>query len=343
MQLKNSVSQTNHNSKKFKRLFKRFYQSPFYWTATVVYLKSNNIKKLLHNKDGFVVIYLKELELADDSAETHVLLSEKRTCFGTKYPFKIFPEKQLRNITFDSVTIFYGGNGSGKTTLLNIISEKINAIRHSEYNKSAFFEKYTDLCEIYGEDIPQNSQMLSSDDVFDYVMNMRYLNSNVDFHREELFKGYGLQMRKAGTEEGYINLQGLDDYDRWKEVHAVISKTQSQFVKERLAKNVDMFSNGETAMRYFTEHIDRDAIYLLDEPENSLSIKLQIDLAKYISDSARYFGCQFIISTHSPILLSIEGAKIYDLDSKPVTTKEWTELENVRAYYNFFKEHEGKF
>lgn len=289
------------------------------------------------------MIYLKELELASDRAETAVIFGEKRTCFGTMYPFKIFPEKQLQYIEFAPVTIFYGGNGSGKTTLLNIISEKINAIRHSEYNKSAFFEKYTDLCQIYGDEIPQNSQTLSSDDVFDYVMNMRYLNSNVDFHREELFRGYGLQMKKMGEEEGYIQLHGLDDYDRWKEVYSVLSKNQSQFVKERLAKNVDMFSNGETAMRYFTEHIDRDAIYLLDEPENSLSIKYQIDLAKYISDSARHFGCQFIISTHSPILLSIEQAKIYDLDSRPVSTKEWTELENVRAYYDFFKEHEDKF
>lgn len=289
------------------------------------------------------MIYLKKLKLASDQAETSVIISEKRTCFGTMYPFKIFPIKKLEYLEFEPVTIFYGGNGSGKTTLLNIISEKINAIRHSEYNKSAFFEKYTELCRIYGDEIPQSSQILSSDDVFDYVMNMRYLNSNVDFHREELFRGYGLQMQKAVNEEGYINLHGLDDYDRWKEVHAVLSKTQSQFVKERLAKNVDMFSNGETAMRYFTEHIDKNAIYLLDEPENSLSIKFQIDLAKYISDSARYFGCQFIISTHSPILLSIEQAKIYDLDSYPVTTKIWSELENVRAYYDFFKQHETEF
>lgn len=292
------------------------------------------------------MIYLKKIQLASDQAETNVILSEKRTCFGTMYPFKIFPEKKLEYLEFEPVTIFYGGNGSGKTTLLNIISEKINAIRHSEYNKSAFFEKYTNLCRIYGEEIPQNSQILSSDDVFDYVMNMRYLNENVDFHREELFRGYGLHHMRAMYEgEGYTNLHGLDDYDRWKDVQDALSKkkSQSQFVKERLAKNVDMFSNGETAMRYFTEHIDRDAIYLLDEPENSLSIKFQIDLAKYISDSARYFGCQFIISTHSPILLSIEQAQIYDLDSYPVTTKVWTKLENVRAYYNFFKQHENKF
>lgn len=289
------------------------------------------------------MVYLKRLKLASESDEMRVILSEKRTCFGSMYPFKIFSQKQLGSIEFEPVTIFYGGNGSGKTTLLNVISEKINAIRHSEYNKSAFFEKYAELCKIYTSSIPINSQILSSDDVFDYVMNMRYLNNNVDFSREELFKDYGLQKRRAEKEEGYINLHGFDDYERWKEVHGVLSKTQSKFVKERLSKNVDVFSNGETAMRYFLEHIDKDAIYLLDEPENSLSIKFQIDLAKYISDSARHFGCQFIISTHSPILLSIDGAQIYDLDSFPVVTKEWTELENVRAYYNFFKEHENKF
>lgn len=291
------------------------------------------------------MIYLKRFRLASEDEEVQEMTLEKRTCFGTIYPFKIFPQKQLEIIDFEPVTIIYGGNGSGKTTLLNVIADKIGAIRHSEYNKSAFFERYTNICRIYADRIPQNSQMLSSDDVFDYVMNMRYLNSNVDYHREELFKGYGLLRERTVNEEGYRHLHGLDDYDRWKEANDTISrtKTQSQFVRERLAKNVDMFSNGETAMRYFTEHIDRDAIYLLDEPENSLSIKFQIDLAKYISDSARFYNCQFIISTHSPILLSIKQAKIYDLDSCPVSAKEWTKLENVRAYYDFFKEHEREF
>ena len=289
------------------------------------------------------MIYLEQLELTPSSEETRVIMNQKRTCFNTMYPFKIFPLKQLKYVDFSPITIFYGGNGSGKTTLLNIIAEKIGAIRHSQYNKSPFFEEYVSLCDVYGREIPKNSQILSSDDVFDYVMNMRYLNENVDFHREELFKGYGLHNRKAANDESYLQLHGMDDYDRWKEVLDALSKTQSKFVKERLAKNVDMFSNGETAMRYFTEHIDRDAIYLLDEPENSLSISFQLDLAKYINDSARHFGCQFIISTHSPILLSLEGAKIYDLDSMPVTTREWTELDNVKKYYEFFKEHEWEF
>ena len=116
-----------------------------------------------------------------------------------------------------------------------------------------------------------------------------------------------------------------------------------QFVKENVRKNIIGKSNGETALDYFYTNIEEPGLYLLDEPENSLSIKFQLDLAKYISDSARHFGCQFIISTHSPILLSLEGAKIYDLDEEIVDVKHWTELKNVRSYYEFFKKHEDEF
>ena len=104
-------------------------------------------------------------------------------------------------------------------------------------------------------------------------------------------------------------------------------------------RNVDMFSNGESAMKYFVDHITENALYRLDEPENSLSISLQQELCKYIVDSARHFGCQFVMSTHSPVLLSMKDAVIYDLDSDPVTVKPWTELENVRRYFDFFEEH----
>ena len=84
-------------------------------------------------------------------------------------------------------------------------------------------------------------------------------------------------------------------------------------------------------------------VYLLDEPENSLSPARQQELLKFLEDSARFFGCQFIIATHSPFLLSMRGAKIYDMDEETVDVKRWTELENVRIYYEFFKKYEREF
>lgn len=119
--------------------------------------------------------------------------------------------------------------------------------------------------------------------------------------------------------------------------------TQSEFVNNRLMRNVNVQSNGETAMRYYVERINENALYLIDEPENSLSVQLQLELQEYIYSSARYYGCQFVISTHSPFFLSIPKAKIYDLDSFPVQTRNWTELENVRTYYQFLKDHQKEF
>ncbi|MBP3886231.1 MAG: AAA family ATPase, partial [Cellulosilyticum sp.] len=80
-----------------------------------------------------------------------------------------------------------------------------------------------------------------------------------------------------------------------------------------------------------------------DEPENSLSPQKQLELAHFIEESARFFGCQFIISTHSPFFLAMKDAKIYDLDEMPVQVKKWTQLESVRFYYDFFKERESEF
>ena len=54
-------------------------------------------------------------------------------------------------------------------------------------------------------------------------------------------------------------------------------------------------------------------------------------------------GCQFVIATHSPFVLAIRGAKIYDLDADPVDVKKWTELPNVRVYYDFFANHRAAF
>lgn len=85
------------------------------------------------------------------------------------------------------------------------------------------------------------------------------------------------------------------------------------------------------------------SIVLLDEPENSLSAKWQMELVRYIIGAVRAFRCQFVIATHSPFLLSIPGAKIYDLDQMPIKTEQWYNLENVRCYYQLFEDNKHHF
>ena len=138
-------------------------------------------------------------------------------------------------------------------------------------------------------------------------------------------------------------MNSLDDYEQLKRVNKARSKTQSQFVRSELMDNIREYSNGESAFLYFSEKITENALFLLDEPENSLSPVKQQELVQFLENAVRFFGCQFVISTHSPFLLSMKGARIYDLDEDPVDVKKWTQLENVRAYYQFFKEHEDEF
>ena len=283
------------------------------------------------------MIYLRNFSFPSEDREYNFILDEKRTCFDTFYPFKILSKNDFTEIDFEPVTILYGGNGSGKSTALNVIAEKIEASRDTIFNKSNFFKDYVDMCDMYEVKAAEIKRIITSDDVFDYILNLRNLNEGIDNKRENLFGDY-LDAKYSG-----FKMKSLEDYEELKKVNSARSKTMSKFIRKNLMSNVRLYSNGESAYRYFIEKITENGLYILDEPENSLSPKRQIELMSFIEDSARFFGCQFIISTHSPFLLAIKGAKIYDLDESPVSVKPWTSLENVRTYYEFFKSHDSEF
>ncbi|HKM21655.1 MAG TPA: AAA family ATPase [Lachnospiraceae bacterium] len=105
----------------------------------------------------------------------------------------------------------------------------------------------------------------------------------------------------------------------------------------------EKYSNGETSLQYLEEYLAPDALYLLDEPEVSLSPQNQVKLAQEINQMARFLNCQFIIATHSPFMLGTLNAKIYNLDVTDYDVQEWNELENVRYFYEFFKKRENEF
>ena len=284
------------------------------------------------------MIYLSQFEFPHIETEYAFLHEVKHTCYDTVYPFQVLSRHQMREIEFAPVTIFYGGNGSGKTTALNVIAEKLHLQRDTLYNRSNFFENYTKLCRFTtAQQIPNHSRMITSDDVFDFILNLRSLNEGIDHKREDLFDEY------LDAKYSHFQMRSLDDYEQLKKVNTARSKSQSKYVRENVMNNVRTHSNGESAFLYFTEKIQERGLYLLDEPENSLSPEKQQELLQFLEDSVRFFGCQFVIATHSPFLLSMREAKIYDLDEDIVDVKHWTELKNVRSYYEFFKKHEDEF
>ncbi len=247
------------------------------------------------------------------------------------YPFRVLSKNQLERIELEDITILYGGNGSGKSTALNVVAEKLKVNRDSMFNKTIYFDDFVNMCKIdYLEDIPKSSRIVTSDDVFDFMLDIRSLNEGVTGRRKEVQD----EFLKAKYSD--FKLKTMSDYDELKKVTMARTKSQTKYVNSEVMKTIETRSNGENAFKYFIEKVEENGFYILDEPENSLSPQMQIELKSYIENSARFFGCQFLISTHSPFLLSIKNSRIYDLDASPVRVRKWTELENVKIYYDFF-------
>ena len=293
--------------------------------------------------------YLDAFRLPTEEDEAGFLLrfppKLEMTCYdqNNAYPFKIFPQKRLERLTFEPITVFCGGNGSGKSTLLNVIAEKLQLPRKTPFNYMPLYEDYLRMCRAelrIGNSVPKESRIITSDAVFDYMLDLRAMNEGIDLRRNEIFADYD----RINDPNSHFQLSSMEDFEEYREFHRARRETKSAYTRRRMPeKELRGRSNGESAFAYFTAQIGEHALFLLDEPENSLSAELQKKLADFLVESMRFYECQFIIATHSPFLLGMKDVKIYDLDAAPAAERRWTELPMVKTYYDFFREHQKEF
>lgn len=264
------------------------------------------------------MIYIKTFKLSNRKMKNYNI-----------YPFNILKNKEPDIFVFDNITVLYGNNGSGKSTILNIIANKLN-LKGKEKGTSSYFEEFITECEYrLGEyengrkiiKIPENSRYIKSEEILYEIRKIEQENV--------LKEGYVANLVRNGME-----------VEKAKES---VNTVAGQVQLERFKFAQDKYSNGETTLQILEDNIEPDNLYLLDEPEVSLSPQNQVQLAQKINEMARYLGIQFIIATHSPFMLGILNAKIYNLDTKEYEVQKWSELENVRYFYNFFKEREKEF
>lgn len=311
------------------------------------------------------MIYLKQFELPSQRMEEEALrtisgLQQRRygeQYFESYYPFGIFPEIEMRVIDFEDITILHGNNGSGKSTILNAITVKLHASRNSIYNSSRYMDLFLQYCHYQtdmrwtGEefdytgkragrhDIAATTHVITSDDIFKAMLHGRMQNEQIRFKAEMLVEKV-FEVKRGGEtfRPKHLNFERGENVSRFKEAVEINRLSGTKYIREKLGREQRGFSNGETGLMYISEMLSEEGLYILDEPENSLSAELQIKLAELILYMVRYNNCQAIVSTHSPFLLSLQGAKIYNLDSCPANVCKFSELESMKHYIELFKQ-----
>lgn len=302
------------------------------------------------------MVYLEKFSFP--SLDENVIDHRNGSYFDDVYPFHINDQMGLYAIDFEPITIVCGSNGSGKSTILNVIAQKLCADRLSMFNSSHYFKEFVDRCDyissknLAGEtmyngyrapqkyDISKITTVLTSDDIF-HLMQERRLSNDMKLHKSEF-----LQLDYSCPEPlpRHLNFEtgcNVDRYQRGAKVRG--ARNFSQYLTQTLGRLERGFSNGETALMKLSEVLETPGIYILDEPENSMSCEFQLKLKNLIEYLARQGKCQFIISTHSPFLLSLFGAKIYNLDTMPVGVCRWWEVDSMRHYFNLFESERDKF
>jgi predicted ATPase len=146
----------------------------------------------------------------------------------------------------------------------------------------------------------------------------------------------------------YIEVEWREDIVPGSFFSSQIFRNFAQLVDEWEADNpgqIDYFggksliaqSHGQSIMSFFKSRYKIKGLYLLDEPETALSPKSQLELLKLLRELGSLGHAQFIIATHSPILLACPGSVIYSFDHTPVKTIQYEDTEYYRIYKTFME------
>jgi predicted ATPase len=240
----------------------------------------------------------------------------------TDFPFTlpIFAAFEALSFTHP-VTFFVGENGCGKSTLLEIIGA---GLRLSSLGQTA---------------IDQHPLMATAREA---VRAFRFVRSHPIKHgfyfRADDVTGFlqSVQQNDRAHQEIAAELASTVP-EGWGRTRAVgMAEAQSAALKSRYGNDPFARSHGELYLDLFRSRITAPGLYLMDEPETPLSPTSQLALIALIQQAVDR-GSQFIIATHSPILMALPGAEILDINTSPPLAVNWEEVEHValtKAFLN---------
>jgi len=238
------------------------------------------------------------------------------------FPYSIAAVRSLDVLEIDQrITFFVGANGSGKSTVLEAIAAaaSLPTVGSEEIGRDATLDAQRRLAKLFRlvwNKRTRRGFFLRAEDFFGFVRRVAQMRLELKARLGEIATEYRDATPLArGLASGPVN--------------ASLHELQARY-----GDDLDASSHGETFLKLFQSRFVPRGLYLMDEPEAALSPQSQLGLMALLADMLRA-GSQFIIATHSPILLAYPGACIYSFDSAPIERVDYEDLEHVSMTRSF--------
>ena len=242
-----------------------------------------------------------------------------------RYPFNIPALVNLHQLEFSSpITIFVGENGSGKSTLLESIARaaRLVSVGSEELDRDSSLDAVKPLAD--GLKLIWNKRthrgfFLRAEDFFGFVKRLHSIQAEMQTELKRIDQDY----------------QDRSEYARMLAKTPAISSLKA--VESRYGADLNAQSHGESFLTLFQSRFVPGGLYLLDEPEAALSPLSQLGLILMIKEMVQQ-DAQIIVATHSPILMAMPEAVLYDFDQNPPVVRSYDELEHVQLYRSFLND-----
>ncbi len=244
-----------------------------------------------------------------------------------QYPFSIPAIQKLREMELSApVTFLVGENGSGKSTFLEALALSIGAytVGSADIDRDQTLNPVRELANalrLVWRIKTRQGFFLRAEDFFGYVKRINQMEAELLAEIRQVDLEY---VGRSETAKGLAKLPYMSEL---------------QALRKQYGRSLDSFSHGESFLELFQSRFQPDGLYLIDEPEAPLSPMRQLTLLSMIKQMVAQ-NCQFIIATHSPILMAFPDAQIFSFDYAPVQTVTYEELEHVTVTRSFLNDPE---
>jgi len=248
-------------------------------------------------------------------------LKRRRPTEGSRFPWTVPVVASLESLEFTApVTFFVGENGSGKSTVLEGIAAGIRAIAvgSADIEKDDTLKAARAFAAGYRferREQPRTKLFFRAEDIFGFTRRILHAMKGLaeieeEFRRTFREGSYGQKLAMGAASGQRLELEG------------------------RYGEDPDARSHGEVFLGLLASRLVPHGLYLLDEPEAPLSPRGILQLIALITDRVAQ-DCQFIIATHSPMLLAFPDATIYVFAGGAVTATPYADVEHVQLTKSF--------